>query len=412
MDKVSDWYFAFIFFTGITGFVVAALLFFVNKSNSFTARLLAGFLVCISYLTINFGLMVTSFYIHFPHFWRAFGWSSFCYAPLAYIYVRSVLEQSYSFKRNDIIWFLPALLYTINLLPFYAWTTPEKIIFLKNQFANPELIFREPEGLLPSGWGVWARVLLGIIATIGQFLQLRKWKKRILGPENRVEQNSHLFRWLFLFSMAMAIYYTLIILEFIFHFSGAGNFNYPVAFTISATIFFVCIALLVRPSILYGMTGWLQEPAPNQQYEIATPGILSEKNHFRHSLSLSQGMVIKERLENHFTSNTPFRKTGYTIANLAQELDIPSYQLSAFINQQYGKNFNELVNEYRVNYLAGLLKDSPEYFQFTLEALGKLAGFNTRASFIAAVKRSTGKTPSEFFGKKNEEIIEEIVQTS
>ncbi|ULQ54218.1 helix-turn-helix domain-containing protein [Flavihumibacter fluvii] len=397
MEKITDWYFAVIFFAGFLGFVVAGILFYLNKNNSFPARLLAGFLVCISYLAINFGLMVTTFYLHFPHLWRAFGWTSFCYAPLAYIYVRSVLEQSYSFKRKDFLWFLPAILYTINLLPFYLWPAAEKIEFLENLLATPRLILREPEGLLPQGWGVWARLVIGVVATTGQFLLLAKWKKKILEAEKRIEQNIVIFRWLSLFSLVNAIFYTLVFIAFIFHFSGSSNYNYPIIFTICGTIFFVCISLLVRPSILYGMTGWLQEPEPTLLPE---PDNEQRKN----SLSISQGTAYKEAIENHFRTKLPFRKNGYTIGELSQELNIPSYQLSAFINQEYGKNFNELINQFRVNYLVDLVKTSPDYHQFTLEALGKEAGFNTRAAFISAVKKNTGKTPSDYFGRKTEAI--------
>jgi hypothetical protein len=49
------------------------------------------------------------------------------------------------------------------------------------------------------------------------------------------------------------------------------------------------------------------------------------------------------------------------------------------------KNFNELVNDFRVDYLTSLIKTSSAYNQFTLEALGKEAGFNSRTAFIAAV---------------------------
>ena len=71
--------------------------------------------------------------------------------------------------------------------------------------------------------------------------------------------------------------------------------------------------------------------------------------------------------------------------------------LSAFINQAYGKNFNEWVNENRIMYLRQLLQQNPDYRKYTLEALGKLVGFNSRTTFIAAVKKTTRQTPSEFF---------------
>jgi AraC-like DNA-binding protein len=118
-------------------------------------------------------------------------------------------------------------------------------------------------------------------------------------------------------------------------------------------------------------------------------------------LSVDQGNTIRQVLENHLLVNTPYRKTGYTISDLSNEVSIPSYLLSAFINQEYGKNFNELINEYRVDFFLDLVKQPDANSQYKLEALGKEAGFNTRASFIRAVKKKTGLTPSDFVTKKD-----------
>ena len=117
-------------------------------------------------------------------------------------------------------------------------------------------------------------------------------------------------------------------------------------------------------------------------------------------LSIEQGNAIRQVLVQHLEKNQPFRKTGYTISDLSNEISIPSYLLSAFINQEYGKNFNELINEYRVDYFIELIQQPGANEQFKLEALGREAGFNTRASFIRAVKKKTGLTPSDFVAKK------------
>jgi AraC-like DNA-binding protein len=153
------------------------------------------------------------------------------------------------------------------------------------------------------------------------------------------------------------------------------------------------------------MKGWLQEP----EILVSVPENISSKVEVipvkKNTLSMEQGETYKHALESHFRENLPFRKNGYTISELSHELNIPSHQLSAFINQEYGKNFNELINEYRVDYLAETIKSTTDHFQFTLEALGREAGFNSRAAFISAVKKKTGKTPSELFGRRGESAL-------
>ena len=111
-------------------------------------------------------------------------------------------------------------------------------------------------------------------------------------------------------------------------------------------------------------------------------------------------MEMSTSIKNHFKNNKPFLATGYKIKDLSQELKTPIYLISSFINQEYGKNFNELINEYRVDYITDLLNESPDSQNFTLEALAKSAGFNSRNTFIEAVKKKSGMTPLNYFSKK------------
>ena len=399
MIQGPDWYFAIIFFISILGFVVSAILYFLNKNDTFASRLLAGFLTCTSLLALNFAMMTTNFYLHFPWLWRAFGWASFCFGPFAYLYVRSILEQSYRFKKWDFLWFVPAILHPINLIPFFLLPISQKLAFLSKVITDPKLITLEPEGFLPGGYTFFARILLGVVAIVSQLLLLIKWKRRILNAEDRSDQNTGTYKWLSFLTLVLAIFWGLIITEASFHSFGPQNLNYLIIITISITILFVSLYLLLKPSILYGLKGWLQETDTESvaSLSIAKTQVSPIR---KQTLSITQGKAYKLALESHLTVNHPYRKPGYTIAHLSQELNIPSHHLSAFINQEYGKNFNELVNDFRVDYLEGLLQSSPDFFQFTLEALGKEAGFNSRAAFIAAVKKKTGKTPSDFFGKR------------
>jgi AraC-like DNA-binding protein len=169
-------------------------------------------------------------------------------------------------------------------------------------------------------------------------------------------------------------------------------------------ILFISLSLLARPSILYGFQGWIREPE-SVLFASGTRMYLENTEEKKSSLTVEQGIAYKEALENHFQHNHPYRKSGYKIRDLSEELNIPSYQLSAFINQEYGKNFNELINDYRVDFMAGQLKEHPDKLQYTLEALAKEGGFNSRNSFFTAVKKRTGKTPSEFFGTRGAALL-------
>ena len=401
MEQHIDWFFFSFLFSGLLGFLVAAILIFANKTDSLGSRLLAGFLICFSILAVNYTLMTSDFYLRHPHLWRAFGWASFSFAPLAYLYVRSVLEQSFRFKKWDFLFFIPALIHAIGHFPFYIKSSEEKISFLRTVIQNPKLITLEPESWLPDGYALPLRIMVGTVATAGQFLLLHKWKKKYTPEFLGQEQNRSTYQWLFFFTVVNAIFWSLILLEYIFHFGGKPNLNLTLLLTISGTILFVSIYLLLQPQILYGFKGWNREPAAELPIIPDAVKNVAEPETRKTSLSFEQGQEIKRSLEDHFEKNLPFRKRGYMISDLSRELDLPAYMLSAFINQEYGKNFNELINEYRVNYLVNEMRSSIDHSQYTLEALGNLAGFNSRAAFIASVKKTTGKKPSEVFGRRN-----------
>ncbi len=410
INEVINWPFTIVFFVALLGLLVSVMLLTVNQTDIFPNRLLAGYLGCFSLLALNYSLMTTSFFLQFPHTWRILAWASFCFAPFGYLYVRSVLEQNFWFRKKDLLWFIPGLIHTACLIPFFVLSSAEKQVILEKIIANRKLIIVEPESFLYDGLGVWMRVGVIVASAFAQMRILYKWRPIIYRNEGN-HQNITNYKWLVLFSLTMLVFCILIVFQVFFHMVMPADLNQLVLFTIAFTILFICSYLLYRPSILYGIRGWLQQPVapasdapiPEQTEpanESADPSrvAIDKKKIY---LSVDQGNTIRQVLENHLVVNSPYRKTGYTISDLSNEVNIPSYLLSAFINQEYGKNFNELINEYRVDFFLDLVKQPNANLQYKLEALGKEAGFNTRASFIRAVKKKTGLTPSDFVTKND-----------
>ncbi|MFK7783035.1 helix-turn-helix domain-containing protein, partial [Psychroserpens sp.] len=61
-------------------------------------------------------------------------------------------------------------------------------------------------------------------------------------------------------------------------------------------------------------------------------------------------------------------------------------------------NFSDFVNSYRIEELKQLIND-PKNDNLTLLALAFDVGFNSKASFNRAVKKLTGKPPSDLKSK-------------
>ena len=394
-----DIYFSFVFLVAIIGLLVAAILYFLNRESSFSARLLAGYLLSIAVISLFSALYHTNFFLFFPHVPRTMVFLSLSASPFAYLYVRSVLRQQYAWTKLDFLFFIPAVLYTINMIPFYGMVREEKLVIIRQQLADNSIIALEPEGWLPEGWGIILRMVYGVVLASFQVKMLVNWRSK--HPEKLIPQNLAMFRWLIAFTTLVLSTFIVLLIEYAFQISYFFDFYRLITLTMTLSICITCVYLFLQPNLLYGLTGWFQE---TNESTISEPEIaIAQEPTPSNTFSKETEKSYRALLASHLSTQQPFLKVGYKIGDLSKELDIPTYILSAFINQAYGKNFNEWVNEYRVHYLKGLLQKNPDFRKYTFEALGNLAGFNSRTTFIAAVKKTTQKTPSEFF----EQIISE-----
>ena len=114
-------------------------------------------------------------------------------------------------------------------------------------------------------------------------------------------------------------------------------------------------------------------------------------------LQLSSGNIedLKWRLTMLMEEKKPFLTKGYHMKDMADELRIPVYQLSAFMNQVMGMNFNDYINRFRIRYCESLLQANQNP-RPSLKELASQSGFNNRNSFADAFKKFTGQRPSEY----------------
>ena len=400
--------FIMVFFSiGLLGLAVSSVLVFVNHERPLVSNLLAAVIATLSVLVIaNVGYL-TEFFLKHPVLWRPFAWLSFCIAPLSYLYVRSVLRQSIRLKRTDLLFFLPALLYALHRLPFHFLSREEKLEVVKRGLSDMRLIVSEPEGFLPEGWASLLRVFIGIGFMVAQTWILFQWIRKHKDRGEGHPVNRQILNWLVVFTILVAASYLMVWVQtLLLVFAGIAT-NYIIVGTMAFFILFISAYLLAQPRILYGFSGWLPSQGPPVELSavMTEPAVDAEEDatvepHSRTSLSVERALEIKSLLEEHLRTKQPYRKPRYSLNEMAMELSVPSYQLSAFVNQAYGMNLNEFVNAERIRHIQDRLTKEPGLRQYTLEALSKEAGFNSRGSFIKAVKRLTGKTPSELFSSE------------
>ncbi|EAZ79867.1 helix-turn-helix domain-containing protein [Algoriphagus machipongonensis] len=102
-----------------------------------------------------------------------------------------------------------------------------------------------------------------------------------------------------------------------------------------------------------------------------------------------------ERLQGFIESESPFLNPSLSLRSLAEQTDIHPNQLSWLLNEYLGKNFNEFINQKRVEHFKKLVVD-PSNSHISLIGLAYESGFNSKTVFNTAFKKVTGMTPKEY----------------
>lgn len=85
-----------------------------------------------------------------------------------------------------------------------------------------------------------------------------------------------------------------------------------------------------------------------------------------------------------------------TVDRLAEALGVHEKTVSSVINEATGKNFNTLLNEYRIREVCKRLTDFEHYGMMNTETIAENMGYKSRSHFIRTFKKVTGLTPLQY----------------
>ncbi|WP_080240150.1 helix-turn-helix domain-containing protein [Spirosoma rigui] len=104
---------------------------------------------------------------------------------------------------------------------------------------------------------------------------------------------------------------------------------------------------------------------------------------------------LREKLTDYMISERPYLEPELSLADLSRRLHTNPVILSQVINAGLGKNFNDFINEYRVDaFKRQVLNPANTHLSFLGIALD--CGFNSKATFNRAFRKFTGQSPGEF----------------
>lgn len=130
-----------------------------------------------------------------------------------------------------------------------------------------------------------------------------------------------------------------------------------------------------------GISGYVQTQPKALHFEVE---IMPETKIEESTKKISEELIPK--IKHIFSTEKVFLEPELTLSELALKLKTNTSLLSAAINQGFGKNFNDFVNEYRIREFEKQL-DNPDNKNYTKLAIALDCGFNSKATFNRALKK-------------------------
>ena len=164
---------------------------------------------------------------------------------------------------------------------------------------------------------------------------------------------------------------------------GTGQSDFTIAAYVFVAIFnyFVSFKAFTQQT-LFDKSAYVSIPAKSD------PGISSVSKDL---LDIGLCDTINEKM----MSNEHYLDPDLTIHQFAINIGISARTISNCINQNLGFNFNEWVNNYRVERALEIIRSDTKN-QLSIEGIGFEAGFKSRSAMYAAFKKKLGHSPGHF----------------
>ncbi len=140
-----------------------------------------------------------------------------------------------------------------------------------------------------------------------------------------------------------------------------------------------------------------QQLLPSEKKAESDVEALQQKPKYQGSrMSETETRELYERVLHVMETSDEIYHTGFNIEKLSELVHSRARYVSQAINQEYGANFNQLLNEYRIKEACRRLNGKEGYRNMTIEGIAESVGFKSRTSFGALFKNTTGLSPSAY----------------
>ncbi len=300
--------------------------------------------------------------------------------PVVYFYTKSLLNADFKLSKKDYIHYIPAILYAIYSLIVFV---TDKIIL------NEYYFYADGRDKDLANW-YQATGLVSMSFYLVLSLRLYSNYKKLLFDKVSYAETL-LFKWIRNFMIA---FLSILILRALFFITNPnwGEFGSQFWHYIAFSFIFYYIAITGYSNIIK-QTALFNEKL--KTINIFDDEDLVSKNTIKPSHTDKDLTLWKDKLSRLMTEKHIFENPRLTLSDVAKELGTTTKTISSVVNSEFNMNFNDFINHYRIEAVKDKL-DKGEHNKSTLLGIALDCGFNSKATFNRAFKKSTSLSPKDY----------------
>jgi AraC-like DNA-binding protein len=311
--------------------------------------------------------------------------------PLLFFYLKSQLDTTFQFSKRDFWHFLPYLIYVIYHLCIFS----QGSAFTKQWSDNVHFPYHLAD---------IEEIAIAISNFVYLFLSLRLYKYyRAWLPTQYANTEIISFAWyrnfLVVYALAIGVNWIYLFLERIgFQFSYVDIWWEK--FLVGVIIYYVSIKGYTQKqskSLIFKLSEIEENKAIEGDINGSSTAESAEEKGKTTTLEVEipDFAIWKAKLRKAMDEEKLYLNPELSLSILAKHLQTNQSLLSTLINKGLGKNFNDYVNEYRVEEFKTQVQ-LPENEQFSFLGIAYDCGFNSKATFNRVFKKLTGFSPKEW----------------
>lgn len=299
--------------------------------------------------------------------------------PVIFFYTKSLLNSTFKISKKEYYHFIPALIYLVYSL----------IVFITDKLILDEFYFyADGRDKDMANWYQIAGIISMVYYLIASLKFYKNYKKLVFDKVSFAD--SILFEWIPNFLIAFLSIVVLRVLLFLLNpeWGNFGNqFWHYIAFSI--VVLYVSVngyANAVKMSFLNDVNSESINVYQESDEDYKTK---------QDNTNLEEIEFWKDKILHLVENEKVFKNPTLTLSDLSKLLNTNTKNISKSINSGFDMNFNDFINHYRIEAVKEKLQKE-EHKTSTLLGIAFDCGFNSKATFNRAFKKSTDLSPKDY----------------